>query len=447
MAIRPIDLPSGAGLDYSGNDVRHFAQGDAVNVPGMSNPTRNLAARDNALAAKLNEVVSVVNNQEQFIPLPVIRTTVPPGEEIIVTNYRIPAGFEARVLNAVISTTPSSTSAQLNVQYSTTYGGMSGTAVVTVTPGSEFSGDVNFYQTGEFIVSLKNTGEATLELAASLMLTMRPLGAEGTLLVGSVIEGKPGKVGATGPPGPIGPPGTGGAGSPGMVWRGNWAENVSYYPSDVVSYTYSGTYGSWICRAAHFSNLGFNDPQTDLATWQHVAFGVIGDTGLTGPTGPAGVVTEMTGATTSVNGTFRPEAGYVGHVFTDGPWSYTGQVAPLPQYYVGLIQTYYGSTGGNPGTQRGIAAINGVFFAAFAGTATITLPKTLYGAAADYTNAFINCMVVPQGTNWVYMTGSGTFSTTFELRKPDQYTYEVKTTTDAPILSAIHLMGVQPVFN
>ena len=433
MAIRPIDLPSGAGLDYSGNDVRHFAQGDAVNVPGMSNPTRNLAARDNALAAKLNEVVSVVNNQEQFIPLPVIRTTVPPGEEIIVTNYRIPAGFEARVLNAVISTTPSSTSAQLNVQYSTTYGGMSGTAVVTVTPGSEFSGDVNFYQTGEFIVSLKNTGEATLELAASLMLTMRPLGAEGTLLVGSVIEGKPGKVGATGPPGPIGPPGTGGAGSPGMVWRGNWAENVSYYPSDVVSYTYSGTYGSWICRAAHFSNLRFNDSQTDLATWQHVAFGVIGDTGLTGPTGPTGET--PTYADTLVLGYIVTASSYV-----PGVWNsdYTSGLIKLPNtvYDFRLRETVISNATGTP---RGMACLEASLQTCFNGSASVILPCVAHGAAVDYTTQYVRCIATANGTVGYF---DGTVPTVRVTDRGNGFGIKIEQ-QDFPIPVSIALYGVQ----
>jgi len=445
MAIRPIDLPAAAGIDYSGGDIRHFALGDAVNVPGLSNPTRNLAERDNLLAEKVNEIAGVVNNQEQFVPLPVIRTNVPPSEEVIVTNYRIPAGFEARVLNAVVSTTPTSVNAQLSVQYSTSYGEAAGTSVVTVTPGSEFTGDVNFYQTGEFIVSLKNTGASTLEIAASLMLTMRPLGAEGTLLVGSIIEGPPGKVGRTGPPGPPGVPGTGGAGSPGMVWKGNWTNGVVYNTNDTVAYTYSGTYGSWICRVANTANLGANDPQIDTTTWNTVAIGVVGPTGPSGGTGPAGVVTAMTGATVTVQGTFNPEAGYTAAVFTDGPWLYDGQVA-TPQY-VGLTETFYGSTGGTAGTTRGMAAINGVFFVAFYGTATLTLPKQAYGAAVDYTNAYINCVVVPHGTNWVTTTGSGTWSTGLELRKSGQYAYVVKTVTDAPILTAIHVTGVQTVLN
>ena len=54
MAIRPIDLPSAAGIEYGHGDVRHFAQGDAMDVPGLANPTRHLAERDNQLAQKLN---------------------------------------------------------------------------------------------------------------------------------------------------------------------------------------------------------------------------------------------------------------------------------------------------------------------------------------------------------------------------------------------------------
>lgn len=296
MAIKPISLPTGAGLDYASGDIRHFSQGDTVSVPGLSNPTRNLAERDNLLAEKMNEVVQVVNNQEQFVPLPVIRTMVPANDQVIVTNYRIPLGFEARVLNAVISASPATTAVQLDVEYSSSFGGSTGISVVTVTPGSEFTGDVNFYQTGEFILTIKNTGAAMLEVAASVMLTMRPLGAEGTLLIGSVITGPQGKPGQKGVPGPPGPPGTGGAGSAGMSWRGNWVNGISYLKNDTVAYSYSGTYGSWICRVAHTASSGVNDPQVDAVTWNTMAIGVIGPSGAngaagaTGATGPAGGV-------------------------------------------------------------------------------------------------------------------------------------------------------------
>lgn len=412
MAIKPIDLPAAAGLDYSGGDVRHFSQGDAMNVPGLSNPTRNLAERDNALAEKVNEVVQVVNNQEQFVPLPLVRTNVPPGEEIIVTNYRIPAGFEARVLNAALSTTPSSTSAELDVYYSNSFGGSTGTAVVTVTPGSEFTGDVNFYQTGEFIISLKNTGASTLELAASVLLTMRPLGAEGTLLVGSVIEGPQGQPGQRGAPGPQGIPGTGGAGSPGMVWQGAWTNGISYAVNDVVSYAYSGTYGSWICRIANTASTGVNDPQTSATVWNYVAYGVIGPTG-TGATGPAGGEAQFS--------TFIP-TGYIVTASDYGTRPYTDEYTagvisqPNTSYPIAALEKgVFNSTG-----TVGLVMLTAAYRTCFSGSISIILPNMATGGMVDYTTTEIDLTAiaagtyVSQGTATNSSVSSGTYVKTFQ---------------------------------
>jgi len=397
MAIKPIDLPAAAGLDYSGGDVRHFSQGDAMNVPGLSNPTRNLAERDNNLAEKVNEIVSVVNNQEQFVPLPLVRTNVPPGDEIIVTNYRIPAGFEARVLNAVLSTTPASTTAELDIYYSSSYGGSTGAVVVTVTPGSEFNGDVNFYQTGEFILSLKNTGASTLELAASVMLTMRPLGAEGTLLVGSIIEGQQGRPGQRGAPGPQGNPGTGGAGSPGMVWQGAWVNGVSYAPNDVVSYAYSGTYGSWICRIANVASAGANDPATSNTVWNYVAFGVaVPGTGVAGPVGgsvqfstlvPTGYI-----VTASNYGTRPYNAEY-----TAGVVSQPNRAYPISAQEKGI----YNSTG-----TVGVALLTAAYRTCFSGSMSIILPQINTGGVVNYSTTDISLIAVAAGTMVSYGTGT-----------------------------------------
>lgn len=408
MAIKPLDLPSAAGIDYSSGDVRHFAQGDAQNVPGLSNPTRNLAERDNKLADKLNEVVSVVNNQEQFVPLPVVRTTIPANEEIVVINYRIPAGFEARVLNAAISTTPSSTNAQIDVFYSNSFGGSAGTSVITATPGAEFTGDVNFYQTGEFIVSLKNTGPATLEVAASIMLTMRPLGAEGTLLVGSIIVGPDGKIGPIGPRGLPGPPGTGGAGSPGMVWRHNWANGVAYLKNDVVAYTYSGTYGSWIATVAHTGNLGVNDPQTDLVTWNTVAIGILGGPGAPGAPGapgPAGGTPTYTD--TILNGAIVTSASYG----TAPAGAYNAEYAsgvvsqPSSVYPVGCREfAVYNITS----TPKGVAVLSANYRACFTGSMSIILPSTasLPAAKTDYDTNHVALTLINHGSVVAFGTDS-----------------------------------------
>lgn len=412
MAIRPIDLPAAAGIDYSGGDVRHFSQGDSVDVPGMTNPTRNLAERDNLLSQKVNEIVEVVNNQEQFVPLPIVRTNVPPGEEIVVTNYRIPAGFEARVLNAVISASPTSTSAEVNVYYAASYGGSTGTAVVTATPGSEFTGDVNFYQEGEFIVTLKNTGAATLELASSIMLTMRPLGAEGTLLVGSVIQGEKGAPGMRGGIGPQGIPGTGGAGSPGMVWQGAWVNGVSYAPNDVVSYAYSGTYGSWICRIANVASTGVNDPQTSITVWNYVAFGVAVP-GSIGDTGPAGGEAQFS--------SFVP-TGYIVTASTYGTRPYTDEYTagvisqPNTTYPIASLEKgIFNSTG-----TVGVALLTAAYRTCFSGSISIILPNIATGGVVNYSTTDIALIAiaagsyVAQGTATNSSVANGTYVKTFK---------------------------------
>jgi len=450
MAIKPIDLPAAAGIDYSGGDVRHFAQGDAVNVPGLSNPTRNLAERDNLLAEKVNEVVSVVNNQEQFVPLPVVRTTVPPSEEIIVTNYRIPAGFESRVLNAVVSASPSTTDAEVNVYYSNSYGGSTGTAVVTATPGSEFTGDVNFYQTGEFIITLKNTGAATLEISSSVLLTMRPLGAEGTLLVGSVVAGPKGQPGMRGGPGPPGTPGTGGAGSPGMVWKGAWTVGNPYTVNDVVNYQYSGTYGSWICRAANVAALGVNDPQVDAVTWNYVAYGIFAQ-GSQGPIGPAGG--EPVFADNIVTGYIVTGASYGTSAYSA---DYTAGVISQPntQYPIAARETcVFDSTGTN-----GLCHLHAAYQSRFSGSIAVYLPTsaiTTGDGAVTYNTTSIHLHVMVAGTTVTFGTATnsavgdpvtGTYGGTYtKLFEQHDYGYGWGVTVLAPdpLPVSMILSGVQ----
>jgi hypothetical protein len=262
--IDPISLPSAAALNYGSDDVRHFSEGDAVDVPGLSNPTRYLAQRDVDLAAKLNETIADVNNKEQFVPLPVLRTTLAPNAEEVVLNFRIPPGFESRILDAVVTATPASASAELDIYYAAnSYGNSTGAQVVTTS--TEYSGGTNFYSAGEFIITLKNRGGTTLEMIASVLLTMRPLGATATLLVGS------GQVGAAGPPGPAGPAGAPGAtgpagasGSPGLTWQGNYQSTYPYAANDVVYY------GGSSYRSNSNANQG-NQPDISPAYWSLLA--------------------------------------------------------------------------------------------------------------------------------------------------------------------------------
>lgn len=258
-------MPDAAAINYGENDVRHFTEGDAMDVPGISRPTRHLAQRDVAIADKVNEVIEVVNNKEQFVPMPVLRTTLPPNSEEIIQNFRIPPGFECRVLNAVVTSIPASSSAELDIYYAATYGNSTGTQVVSTS--TEYSGGTDFFSAGEFVITLKNRGGATLEMIASILLTMRPIGATSGFLLSAATPSPPGPPGPAGPPGGSGPTGpVGPAGTAGLVWQSEWSNIITYDDKAVVFYTPSGS--SW--KSKHAANLG-NQPNISPADWEYVA--------------------------------------------------------------------------------------------------------------------------------------------------------------------------------
>lgn len=271
MAIKPLDLPTAAGVEYGAGDVRHFSEDDAMAVPALQNPTRQLAARDNALAAKVNEVIADVNNKEQYVPLPILRTTVPPGTEEVVTNFRIPVGFEARVLNAAIAAATTSTDLALKIFYNTTFGGTSGSELLSIT--DEFTSGTAFYNDGEFIVSIRNNGASTLEAVASVTLTIRPIAERGSLLVGSVIQGDRGLRGLKGDKGDKGDPGSG-APSVAIVWKGNYSGLNPYVPGDAVYY--ATTSSSYLNRVASTGVA-----PTVTANWDILALGGGAGSGIT----------------------------------------------------------------------------------------------------------------------------------------------------------------------
>lgn len=457
--ITPLNLPSAAGVNYGEGDVRHFAQGDDMSVPGISNPTRQLAERDNMLAEKLNEVIQNVNNQEQYVPLPIVRTIVPPNDQTVVLNYRIPAGFESRILNASIGSSPSSADVELDIYYNTTFGGTTGTAVVTTS--TEFTGGVNFYQAGEFIVTLKNKSGITLEMVASILLTLRPLGSEGTLLVGSVVKGDKGDPGQAGPPGPAGAPGSGGVGSPGMNWTGTWVNNHVYSQRDVARYDLGyetlgvgGTVSSFYCLQSHTSSNAVIPQSTITAYWEPVAIGGNnGNTGATGATGPSGGATVFTGLEHNVNATLVAGTPFKRDAYWDcdaapgngGVYLATGLNNPGDSVAVPMKEVYWKATGAS--SPSGVANLSLSLHACFGGWGTLTLPNIAGGAAVNYSNAYIHAVVASNGTQKV--SGAVTAYGVASRPHPTDTTKIIVRTIDAvpaspsPVPMIIEVLGLQ----
>jgi hypothetical protein len=265
--INPVSLPTSAAVNYGEGDVRHFSEGDEVGVPGLQGPTRHLAERDNQIATKLNEVIGQVNNQEQFISVPVNRIIVPPSIEEIIANFRISTGYECRVFNATVFSYPASSAIELNVYYSAVVGSNTGESAVSTT--SEFYTGTKFYPEGEFIITVKNTGAVSLEMGASVTLTMRPLDETVIAAYQTSVPSVPGPPGPRGGTGGKGDGGSAGAaGAAGLQWKGNWVTAQSYSVNDIVRHDFpdaGGTSGmsSYICLVSH-NSAATGEPQPSV---------------------------------------------------------------------------------------------------------------------------------------------------------------------------------------
>lgn len=425
--IEPLGLPSAAGVNFGEGDVRHFSEGDSVSVPGISNPTRHLAARDNLVAEKVNQLITEVNNKEQIIPLPVYRMVLPPNTEEIVANHRIPNGYEARVLNAAISSTPNSADIELNVLWAEGFGNVSGSAVMTTT--SESSGGTTFSPAGEFVIQVKNKGSVTLDVVASVMVTMRPITDVSGALLPAATVAPAGPTGAKGDKGDKGDTGgTGPAGSPGLNFRGAWARlpfPVTYQPNDVVNHDFAGTSqrSAFVCLQGHIAN-GINEPQPELIPspfWDWLAeAGAVGPTGGSGPSGSSVSFTTQT-----LDGTAT-----TGPTFSSSRWNTAYDnvtiTSPNTSYRVPCTETAALNPSGSP---IGMAMLSAQYNIAFYGQLDIKLPSiALDGALVDYTPGSIKCVVVPHGTEaatpWI-----GPEITT----KSDGWSINVRGSTEIPM--------------
>jgi hypothetical protein len=418
MAIDPISLPSAAGINYGEGDVRHFSEGDAVGVPGLSAPTRELAQRDSLLAAKLNEVVNDVNNKEQIVTLPVYRTVLPASAEEIVANFRIAPGYEARVLNAIISSTPVSANTQLNIMWANGFGNVTGQTVLTTT--SEATGGTKFSPTGEFIIEVRNMGDTTLDVVASVILTMRPIaGVTSALLPAPSVApagppGKQGPGGKKGDPGQVGPPG-----SAGLTFRNRWTAvpfPVTYNENDIVTHDFAGTSGvsTFVAVQSHIA-ADVNQPQPSLIPspfWDFIA-----EAGATGATGTQGAAVFPTFSHNTLRTTATTSSNYVALPY-NGDDNYSKRDLLLAGTTAQQILSW-----NEFAIQGGAQIPNGVAFLArderrtFNGTIGFALPQPSNGASTSWQVGNVACIATVHGTinTLDVINVSGTFANTVRV--------------------------------
>lgn len=304
MPIEPISISSAGALEDGNSadsgDVQHFSNQE-MSSAALATPTRQLAHRDNLLASKVNELVAAYNNDERFVSLPIPRIALPPATGTVVSNFRIPAGFEARVVSSTVVSSPAG-NARLSIQHNAdesatvaSFGADSGTAIVET--AGEFKGGTQYVSAGELIVLAYNDGAISSEIVASVMIVLRSVGTRAGVVITSGATGAKGDKGDKGTKGDTGSAGTTGAtGAPGLTWRGTYAGSEDYAVSDVVRSLVDSKYTAFICVSANGA-ASPHAPSTagsDTAYWElFVAAGATGATGATGGVGETGA----TGAT------------------------------------------------------------------------------------------------------------------------------------------------------
>lgn len=158
-------------------DVKHMGPDDSMSSITVSNVTRQLAARDVTLAAKVNEVVSALSNATVPVPIVLPRTSVQAQGSVLLGNFRIPKGYIATVLNASVATEPVAKQAVLQVLHSAaTFGQVgSGNGVTElVTTNTEVNFDGYFVGEGELIFKVTSTATRRLSVSSSVIIVLKP---------------------------------------------------------------------------------------------------------------------------------------------------------------------------------------------------------------------------------------------------------------------------------
>lgn len=365
--IDPLNVPKGGGLDFANLDVRHLGQKDGMTWEAVTQATRNLAERDFQLNEKMKEVIGVVNNKEQIIPVPTATMTLPSGASEVVHNFRIPAGFEARILNAAVASNPSN-SALLEIFFAaSSFGATTGTSIVSSL--TEFSGETMFHGIGEFVIKLTNTGSTMATVSASVVVSMRPTSETSGALLSAGAIGPQGKQGVQGKQGPIGPIGnTGAQGRQGLNWRGSWGAGTIYYENDAVSHTITPNGSMWSFIATR-QNVDETPQITGIEPWD-----ILASAAGTGQEGPPGA--SPTFGFNTVYGTIYTQGDYVQGP-ADGPY-----VSLDPgTHIVSMLETVFG---GGQSFESAMSILSGQQQLSYKGTVTLKLPAGTWGASTDY---------------------------------------------------------------
>ena len=356
--IESLILPKAAGLPYGNGDVKHLTNTDANSAQTISFCTRNLAERDNLLASTINQIIAEVNNKEQIIDVQVPRVSLGTGQTLVISNFRIPTGFEARVLNAIVASIPTNFG-RLEVLWSSIYGTNTGDTLISTL--SEVSGQTTFWPEGQLIIRVTNIGSASIEVFGDVQITMRPVAVlQGSILVptigtsGGSGSGESGASGFSGQSGFSGARGASGfSGNSGYSGGSAAAFSITsssfVMPSSGGNVTINVTDSTWISigQVVYIETAGYflvlSTPTTTSVQIQNLGYsgnavGTIANTqqlspgGLQGASGATGSSSTIVASTATFTVLYSgTSTGSVGsyQAITNGSHSYTVDVSTV----------------------------------------------------------------------------------------------------------------------
>jgi hypothetical protein len=159
-------------------DVRHLGPDDVLSSVSISNVTKQLSERDYLLAASFNGLLAELKSLDQPMPVVLPRISLPAMATEWLGNFRIPAGYSASVLNAIVASSPIAGKATLEVVHSSgTYGQSGSGEGVTrlVTTVGEYSVAGAYVGEGELIFRVTSSSTRRIAVSASVLIALRRL--------------------------------------------------------------------------------------------------------------------------------------------------------------------------------------------------------------------------------------------------------------------------------
>jgi len=158
--------------------VRHVGPDDALSSVAVSNTTKQLEQRELKMAEAFNALLEELKSQNQLVPLTYPTVSVGPLEIFTLGHFHVPKGYEATVLNAIVSSSPVANKVLLVALHSSATFGSSGSSEgVTrlVETLNQYTTNGSYVQEGELIVRLENGSASRLDVTCSLLLALKQL--------------------------------------------------------------------------------------------------------------------------------------------------------------------------------------------------------------------------------------------------------------------------------